>query len=447
MRPLGVDVDGVRLLGVITPRDAPEMVWLSSDDEGTQWAASGLMALTGRQDGPWLAPPRGLVSRVRWMQQILARHVPEVPDLMAVLGERAAIANLDRHGQTSCGGGTRLLATSNGWMALSLARPEDVELIPAWLAEFPSPLHYPDRMGDDLWMAIGDTVARVPGAALIDRGVLLGLALSAMGETEVGGGHPSAVSVTPMNGGPGEHTSHGLGEPPLLVVDLSSLWAGPLCAHLLQLHGASVVKVESSHRPDGARRGPSNFFDLLHAGQHSVSVDFASTEGCRQLAGLMCRADVVIEGSRPRALARYGITPRLVAEHGRAGVWVSITAHGRSGAAGERVGFGDDCAVAGALVATDSNQPVFCGDAIADPLAGILAAIAALSALSMRQRVVIDVALSRVARAFGEPRGPGGADNDMRTHLSTPSVVRSRLRTPSGTAPAIGAHNSIWLGR
>ena len=58
-----------------------------------------------------------------------------------------------------------------------------------------------------------------------------------------------------------------------LVVDLSALWSGPLCAHLLTLAGARVVKVESASRLDGARRGPPAFFDLLHAGQESVVLD------------------------------------------------------------------------------------------------------------------------------------------------------------------------------
>ena len=40
-----------------------------------------------------------------------------------------------------------------------------------------------------------------------------------------------------------------------MVVDLSSLWAGPLVGHLLLRAGARVVKVESTTRPDGARRG------------------------------------------------------------------------------------------------------------------------------------------------------------------------------------------------
>ena len=50
----------------------------------------------------------------------------------------------------------------------------------------------------------------------------------------------------------------------LIVVDLSALWAGPLCGDLLARAGATVVKVESTQRPDGARRGPAEFFDLLN---------------------------------------------------------------------------------------------------------------------------------------------------------------------------------------
>ena len=41
----------------------------------------------------------------------------------------------------------------------------------------------------------------------------------------------------------------------LLVADLTSMWAGPLCGQLLARAGAIVVKVESPSRPDGTRGG------------------------------------------------------------------------------------------------------------------------------------------------------------------------------------------------
>jgi crotonobetainyl-CoA:carnitine CoA-transferase CaiB-like acyl-CoA transferase len=63
-----------------------------------------------------------------------------------------------------------------------------------------------------------------------------------------------------------------------LVVDLSSLWAGPLCGQILRRAGAHVVKVESFARPDGARGGDPRFYDWLHSGQESVAVDFRLAE-------------------------------------------------------------------------------------------------------------------------------------------------------------------------
>ena len=63
------------------------------------------------------------------------------------------------------------------------------------------------------------------------------------------------------------------------MVELGSLWAAPLCAALLRLAGATVVKVESTKRPDGARRGPATFFDLLNAGKRSLSLEVRTASG------------------------------------------------------------------------------------------------------------------------------------------------------------------------
>ena len=89
------------------------------------------------------------------------------------------------------------------------------------------------------------------------------------------------------------------------------MWAGPLCARLLGLAGAEVIKVESPARPDGARSGNGEFFDWLHAGHRSLSADFGTREGRTALRALLEAADVVIEASRPRALAALGLAPDM----------------------------------------------------------------------------------------------------------------------------------------
>ena len=91
------------------------------------------------------------------------------------------------------------------------------------------------------------------------------------------------------------------------VVDLGALWAAPLCAQLLQEMGSRVIKVESSARPDGARAGPSHFFDLMNAGKESVALDLRTATGRSALNDLLIAADIVIESSRPRALEQMGI--------------------------------------------------------------------------------------------------------------------------------------------
>ena len=178
-----------------------------------------------------------------------------------------------------------------------------------------------------------------------------------------------------------------------MVVDLSSLWAGPLCTRLLHERGARVIKVESTTRPDGARRGPAAFFEVMHRGKGFVALDFKSGA----LTDLLRTADVVVEGSRPRALEQLGIDARALLEHGPR-VWLSITGHGRDEPQRNWVGFGDDAAVAGGLVAhTDDGTPCFLGDAIADPLTGIAGAAAVLDALKAGGRWLIDCNLAGVA--------------------------------------------------
>jgi hypothetical protein len=61
------------------------------------------------------------------------------------------------------------------------------------------------------------------------------------------------------------------------------------------------------------------------------------------------------------------------------------------------VGFGDDAAAAGGLVAPTTRGPVFVADAVADPLTGMAAAAAARLALRDGGRWLLDVPLSRVA--------------------------------------------------
>ena len=112
---------------------------------------------------------------------------------------------------------------------------------------------------------------------------------------------------------------------------------------------------------------------------------------------------MVVESSRPRALRGLGLLAEewLRAAPGR--VWISITGYGRDDP-GQRVAFGDDAAVAGGLVAYQADRtPVFCADAIADPLTGLYAALAGLSAHARGGGVLVDVAMAGVCADISRP--------------------------------------------
>jgi hypothetical protein len=303
-------------------------------------------------------------------------------DADEILTGRAGLLGIAPAGRVSAGGSTRLLAASDGWCALTLSRDEDVETLPAFLERSDQPA--------DPWPVLAAAAADRGAAGFVARARLLDLPAAVLGEVS------AASPRFEPSGQRAESTLSGL-----LVADLSSMWAGPLCGHLLAAAGATVVKVEGRNRTDGTRRGDPAFFDWMNSSKLSYAIGFRDDE----LRPLLEVADVVIEGSRPAALSRRGLGARQV--HGRPGrVWLRITGYGTEGERASRIAFGDDAAVAGGLVGTadvrctKDSRPVFIGDAIADPLTGLAAALAVLDALGRGGGEIVEVALAEVAATY-----------------------------------------------
>jgi hypothetical protein len=389
----------------------------------SDWAGSGLAYLTGPPEGDPDVSRAAVLTEARRVADDIARLLGVEVDAATVLAGRAAILGLTRRGRVSAGGATRLLATADGWCAIALPRADDVAALPALLET--------DVIPDDPWTAVSGWAAMRSTEAVIARGQLLDIAVAGLGEVSV---EPPVV----RRSGRAVRARRVDG---LLVADLSSLWAGPLCGQLLARAGAVVVKVESPRRPDGTRSGEPAFFDWMNFGKLSYAVDFDDdTEALRQL---LTAADVVIEGSRPAALRRRGLSADDVP--GRPGrIWLRIR-----GYRGQpyRTAFGDDAAVAGGLVGVATDGPVFCGDAIADPLAGLEAVRAVAQSLHRGGDEVIDVSMAQVAARYAAlprtswtaaitvaepqapppspPASPLGADNAAVRH-----IVSEKLCTP-----------------
>lgn len=410
----------------------------SHDHPVVAWARSGAMELTGLQHGPPQVCPVPLASAAQgaWslVDALSLRPLPEAHDGARLLGERAAIAGHRRQGGVSPGGACRLLRAADGLLALNLARDADWDLMPAWLE---------DAVGAD-WTAVARAVAAHRAADLVERGRELGLALAAL--DDAAHRHAPAFEVQEVH-------DRGASTPdrrPPRVLDLSALWAGPLCAHLLQLGGAEVVKFESRTRPDGARAGPPAFFDLLNAGKRSAALDLREADGRARLLALLRGADIVIESSRPRALHQLGIDAQALLRE-RAGLtWIALSGHGRGEPQSQWIAYGDDAGVEGGLsrvMHRVTGEALFVGDAIADPLAGLHAAALAWWSWRRGGSRLVAVSLSGVVRRIV---AHGGAVDPLEQHArwcahlqrSGAPVETPRARIPAARAAGLGAHTA-----
>lgn len=289
-----------------------------------------------------------------------------------LLYERAMMMGLIPAESSNPGGGCRLLRCRDAVLAINLPRQADWEQIPAWLGPWLDITALP--AGD--WNTLANHCQTLIAEDALQQAHLLGLAVSRADQLPPAPAHLAQIQNFPQSKAVTAHTDHSAP----LVVDLSSLWAGPLCGHLLQQAGCRVIKVEGLNRLDGAREGHADFYHLLNQGKESLLLDFRSESDIKHLKQLIARADIVIEAARPRALRNLGIDAEHSAQTTQGQVWLSITGHGRQPGKEQQIGFGDDTAAAAGLchiMHEATGKYAFAGDAIADPLTGIHAALLA----------------------------------------------------------------------
>jgi len=363
----------------------------------SQWGSSGLAFLTGLPAGPSDFSRANVLVRAEHVAAAAATRIGAAIDAATLLTGRAGLLGLMRGGHVSAGGATRLLAARDGWCAITLSRPDDVAAVPALL--------HADEVPVDPWPMLQHWAATRLMSAITERAGLLDIPAAALGE---------APATPPRIRRIGSRASvRGLAG--LLVADLSSMWAGPLCGQLLERAGATVVKVESPRRPDGTRRGNRAFFDWINGEKLSYCLDF--DREADELRALLEVSDIVIEGSRPAALTRRRLGPDDVSP--RAGrIWLRITGYGEQSG---RSAFGDDAAVAGGLVGASIEGPVFCGDAVADPLAGLEATLAVAESLGRGGGELIEVSMAAVAATYAAlPTGPSESVHPAPPPLAPP---------------------------
>ncbi|WP_419840353.1 CoA transferase [Candidatus Poriferisodalis sp.] len=198
------------------------------------------------------------------------------------------------------------------------------------------------------------------------------------------------LPVTPYRRLPGEPAqpvgiSQGAGQPAtsridgVSVVDLTSMWAGPLCTELLGRAGAEILKITSDTRPDGLTGSP--MYAELNEHKTMRRLDLRQQAARESLDARLGSADLLVTSLSPRALANLELLPQqLCARHPHLRT-LAITAFGPDAPEREWIAYGTGVHAASGLgwLADEPQAPAY---SYPDPLAGLQAACSAVDQLS-----------------------------------------------------------------
>ncbi|MCX5370604.1 CaiB/BaiF CoA-transferase family protein [Streptomyces sp. NBC_00103] len=190
------------------------------------------------------------------------------------------------------------------------------------------------------------------------------------------------------------------------VLDLATLFAGPLAATMLGDFGAEVVKVEHPTQPDPSRgHGPSKdgvglWWKLLGRNKRTITLNLSKPGGRATLLRLAATADVIIENFRPGTLEKWDLGWDVLSAANPGLVLTRVTAFGQFGPYAHRPGFGTLAeAMSGfaAITGEPDASPTLPPFGLADSIAGLATAYAVMTALAARDRTgegqVVDMAI------------------------------------------------------
>lgn len=203
------------------------------------------------------------------------------------------------------------------------------------------------------------------------------------------------------------------------VLDFTHVLSGPVATHLLALHGAEVVKIESAEgdamrhyggagpSPAGEAAGASPSFRSFNAGKRSVVLDLKDPRHLAVAKRLVATADVVVENFRAGVMDRLGLGPAACQALRPGIVFCSISGFGQTGPLRHNAALDQIIQSVSGLM-TLSGEPespsMRVGFPLVDTFTGTTAALAIVMALLRRERSgegqVVDVAMLDAAMAM-----------------------------------------------
>lgn len=182
----------------------------------------------------------------------------------------------------------------------------------------------------------------------------------------------------------------------LKVLDLTQFVAGPYCTMLLGDLGAEIIKIEIPAKGDAYRvagpyfvDGESTLFLSLNRNKRSAAIDFRHPDALPLMRQLVRSVDVLVENSRPGALARSGLGYDDVHEANPRLIYCSISGYGQTGPKAHLGGFDLILQGVGGLMSVTGEEPggpVKVGLPVLDTGAALLASFGITCALLRRER-------------------------------------------------------------
>ncbi|MGX1884350.1 CaiB/BaiF CoA transferase family protein [Streptomyces sp. NPDC055287] len=238
----------------------------------------------------------------------------------------------------------------------------------------------------------------------------------------------------------------------LRVLDLATLFAGPLAATMLGDFGADVIKVEHPTKPDPSRgHGPSKdgiglWWKLLGRNKRTITLDLSCPTGRDALLRLTATTDVIIENFRPGTLEKWGLGPAELSAVNPRLILTRVTGFGQFGPYSHRPGFGTLAeAMSGfaAITGEPEGPPTLPPFGLADSIAALATAYAVMTALTARTTThrgqVVDMAIIEPILTV---LGPQPLWYDQLGYVQPRTGNRSRNNAPRNT---YRTSDSAWV--
>lgn len=255
----------------------------------------------------------------------------------------------------------------------------------------------------------------------------------------------------------------------LRILDVTHVWAGPMCTRMLGDMGADVIKVESARRMDTARGevnprgGPGSMYpdgvpgerpwnraalvNERNRSKRDICLDLTHPAGAEAFKRLVEHCDVVVESFRTGVMNRFGLGYRDLVKVKPDIIMVSLSSQGSVGPESTYGSFGATLEQTAGLASVTGylgGDPTTSGTFFPDPVVAVLSVGSILAAIRQRQQTgrgaYVDMSQREATTSL---IGETIMDYTMNGRAQGPNGNRDRVFAPQGVYRCAG--DDMWV--